>query len=116
MSGCGGRGAGREEYLVVFAGVEADTVEVVEVIAGEVDFAVLEIAEGNAVVDHACVLGTETAQRDSLHASGATVVAEVDAGKPAHGVGNVGDAPEFYLLGVNALGLCGGFYGVDGAF
>ena len=99
---CGGLAGGNENVIVV-ADDKREMVDIVEGIAREVYLAALTVGEHHAVVTDPCVLGSETAHRDGLHAAGTTVVAQRDTGQAVEGIGHVGDTHAEHIAAVEDM-------------
>ncbi len=90
--------ARRLEYIAALAVVERDGLDIVQGVFAQVDLAVLGVAELDAVVVDAHVVGAHRADVDGLDASDPAVVLELDAREVAEGVGDAVAAECLELL------------------
>ena len=94
---------GRLHGRAFLAVVERHRLHILERVLSQVDLAVLGVAQLDAVVEHAHVVGTHTADVDGLQAADAAVVLDLDAGEIADGVGHGQGVEPFKFFALQRL-------------
>ena len=82
---------------------QRNQLKIIQGIATDVNLTCLGITDGNAIIRHRCMMGTEVSYWYSLHATNTTIVSYIGASKPFDDIRQILQAKSLYGLAVHLL-------------